>query len=60
MSTAKRFYEPETTWYSELLYDVARKQVIVGARWVPKLKNYITCKLSHIVLVKQKWNTHYE
>lgn len=32
MSTAKRFYEPETTWYSELLYDVARKQVIVGAR----------------------------
>ncbi|EDV97528.1 GH16920 [Drosophila grimshawi] len=32
MSTAKRYYDPETTWYSELLYDVARKQVIVGAR----------------------------
>ncbi|XP_030569728.1 semaphorin-5A isoform X2 [Drosophila novamexicana] len=32
MSTAKRFYDPETSWYSELLYDVARKQVIVGAR----------------------------
>ncbi|EDW35221.1 GL15685 [Drosophila persimilis] len=32
MSTAKRFYDPETTWYSELLFDVARSQVIVGAR----------------------------
>ncbi|XP_032574245.1 semaphorin-5A [Drosophila sechellia] len=32
MSTAKRFYDPETTWYSEMLFDVARNQVIVGAR----------------------------
>ncbi|XP_030372393.1 semaphorin-5A [Scaptodrosophila lebanonensis] len=32
MSTAKRFYDPDTTWYSELLFDVARNQVIVGAR----------------------------
>jgi len=32
MSTAKRFYDPETSWYSEMLFDVARNQVIVGAR----------------------------
>ncbi|XP_060654439.1 semaphorin-5B isoform X1 [Drosophila nasuta] len=32
MSSAKRFYDPETTWYSEVLYDVSRNQVIVGAR----------------------------
>ncbi|EDW72839.2 uncharacterized protein Dwil_GK17220 [Drosophila willistoni] len=32
MSTAKRFYDPNTTWYSELLFDVGRNQVIVGAR----------------------------
>ncbi|KAH8268722.1 hypothetical protein KR018_000031, partial [Drosophila ironensis] len=32
MSTAKRFYDPETTWYSEMLFDVSRSQVIVGAR----------------------------
>ncbi|ALC44181.1 Sema-5c [Drosophila busckii] len=32
MSTAKRFYEPKSTWYSELLFDVSRNQVIVGAR----------------------------
>ncbi|KAI8036673.1 hypothetical protein M5D96_010474 [Drosophila gunungcola] len=32
MSTAKRFYDPETSWYSEMLFDVARSQVIVGAR----------------------------
>lgn len=32
MVTAKRFAEPNTASYSELLVDVARNQIIVGAR----------------------------
>ncbi|XP_014089304.2 semaphorin 5c isoform X1 [Bactrocera oleae] len=32
MSTSKRFNDPNTTYYSQMLFDVARNQVIVGAR----------------------------
>ncbi|CAD7005018.1 unnamed protein product [Ceratitis capitata] len=32
MSTSKRFIDPNTTYYSQMLFDVARNQVIVGAR----------------------------
>lgn len=32
MVTAKRFNEPDVTSYSEMLFDVARNQLLVGAR----------------------------